>query len=898
MKVKTMLSRKIYRHLVARYGSAFAIFLIASISSSNCVRAAAAERINLANFAVVTTSFVSPHETLAGINFDLNPRNSNDKSGGAYGNWPRHGTQWVQYEWTQPISTSSVSVYWFDDHNGVRLPQQARLYAWDGKQFARVEHAEIALKENASNAVQFSELSTTKLRLEMDAATPASTGVLQWRVTDSGKSPHFPPVVRAGVDRSVVLPGATYLNGFVKGLSAPGKTFAEHWGVESGPGAVQFVDPNNAITSATFAVPGDYVLKLTADDGSATASDTLKLTAWPAPPSQCLQSVRTASWQVRSPLWTNRLKVLITHWIPHCVAVMSDPKLPQGGIENFVNAAHKLAGGPFEQNRGPVYCNAWVYNNVEAMCYAQMLDAQGDQEIVDAQKRLRETLDEWVPKILAAQESDGYLDTYYTLHGLPRWTRKGDHEGYNAGYFIEAAIAHYEMTGRRDSRMFAAACKLADCWVLNVGPDSKRTWYDGHEEIEQALMKLARLRDEVDGAHAGDKYVGLAKHLLDDRGHDAEYDQSHLPVTYQYEAVGHAVRAVYLYAGMAAVATETGDVDYLSSVRSIWDDIVDKKYYITGGVGSGETSEGFGKNYSLPNNAYCESCSGCGELFFQHNMQLAYHDARYANLYEGTLYNAILSDFDLAGDNFTYTNSLDTSETRYPWHDCPCCVGNIPRTLLQLPTWMYSKGTDGLYVNLYVGSTVTVPDVAGVNVEMIQETDYPRTGTVSITVKPSQSKNFAVRLRVPSSDISRLYAASPSTGGIQSVTVNGVVTSVVLKDGYVVIDRLWTADKTDIIKFELPMQVQRVKATDQVHADRGRVALKYGPLIFNFESVDQNLDSVLDPASPLTVEYRPDLLGGVTVVHGTSTDGKPLTAIPNYVRNNRGGRSMVWIKDR
>ena len=355
------------------------------------------------------------------------------------------------------------------------------------------------------------------------------------------------------------------------------------------------------------------------------------------------------------------------------------------------------------------------------------------------------------------------------------------------------------------------------------------------------------------------------------------------------------MRASYLYSGMAGVAMETGDVDYQSALLSIWGNLVNKRYYVTGGIGSGETSEGFGPNYSLPNNAYCESCSNCGELFFQHKMNAIYHQARFADLYEETFYNAILGDLDLAANNFTYTNALDSSERRYPWHNCPCCVGNIPRTLLMLPTWMYATGKDALYVNLYAGSTVRVGNLLGTDVEIEQTTDYPWSGKVEIVVRPAAPKQFAIYLRVPARDASRLYTAQPAVEGLKSLSVNGVAEPVKLDKGYAVISREWKSG--DRIELELPLVPQRIKADERVAADRGRVALRYGPLVYCIESVDQNVDQVLPPDAPLTTEWKPDLLGGVVVIHGTFAGGKPFAAIPYYARGNRGGRSVVWIRD-
>ncbi|MCH5372717.1 MAG: glycoside hydrolase family 127 protein, partial [Planctomycetes bacterium] len=473
---------------------------------------------------------------------------------------------------------------------------------------------------------------------------------------------------------------------------------------------------------------------------------------------------------------------------------------------------------------------------------------------------------------------------------------KHDHEASLAGYFIEAGIAHYQMTGRTDARMYEAAKRLADCWYENIGPEPKRSWYGGHQEMEQALVRLARCVDDVEGPGKGRRYVELAKFLMDNRRDGDAYDQTHLPVVQQYEAVGHAVRAVYSYSGMADIAMETGDVGYHSAILSLCDNIVNKKYYVTGGVGSGETAEGFGKNYSLPNNSYCESCAGCGELFFQHKMHLIHHDARYADLYEETIYNAILGGIDLDGKNFFYVNALDAAGTRHPWHVCPCCVGNIPRTLLQMPTWMYTTSADSLYINLFVGSTVSVGRVAGADVQVVQATDYPWSGNVSITLNPSAEARFTVRIRVPNRSVSDLYTCTPNSDGIERISVNGSDIDPAVENGYAVITRNWKAG--DRIELVLPMHVQRIKASDKIAADAGRVAVRVGPLIYNIESVDQDLEQILPPTAVLSREWKPDLLRGVTIVKGTFADGSAMTAIPNYARLNRGGRSIVWIKDR
>ena len=844
--------------------------------------------VNLAVVAKPSSSYVSGDTTLVALNDGHDPRDSQDARRGSYGNWNRTGTQWVQYDWSQPISTSKIDVYWWDDRRGVRLPKACRLLYWDGEDFTPVGNPSgLGVAESQYNTTTFDEVSTSKLRLEIDSDGTFSTGILEWKVYDSGKSPDFPPSVEAGVDRVVALGGKTYLSGAVKTLEGLDTLPTVTWSKASGPGTVALENANSPVTTATFSVAGDYVLKLTSVKGTLSSSSTLTVKVVPSPPALHRGPVDTKHYKMDNPLWNSRAKALIVNWIPACISKISDPNLREGGINNFVDAANKLAGLPHGRHRGYVFSNAWVYNTIESICVALMIDPAGDQEIIKAEKAMKATLEDWIPKVLAAQEPDGYLQTAFTLSDRQRWSprSRGDHEGYVAGYFLEAAIAHYLTSKGTDLRLYNAAKKLADCWYDNLGPAPRKEWYDGHQEMEIALVRFGRFVNKVEDAGKGDKYIKLAKFLLDCRKDGSEYDQSHLPVVQQYEAVGHAVRAVYSYTGMADVAMETGDIDYQSAVMSLWDNIVNKKYYVTGGVGSGETSEGFGPNYSLRHNAYCESCSSCGEIFFQHKLNMTYHDAKYADLYEETLYNALLGSIDLEGKNFYYQNPLDSRGPRYDWHGCPCCVGNIPRTLLMLPTWMYVKNADSIYVNLFIGSTVTVEDVAGTDVEIVQDTDYPWSGDVSITINPKVEKKFSVKVRVPNRSVSHLYTNTPESDGISSISVNGSVISPPIEKGYAVITRNWKAgDKIDLV---LPLKVQRVKANDKIAATRGRVALRCGPLIYNVEQVDQDLNNVLSPESALTTEWRGDFLGGVTVVKGTWPDGSALTAIPNYVRNNR-----------
>jgi DUF1680 family protein len=867
--------------------------------------------VNLALVATPSTSNVSGDQTIDAINdgdFTRRPREH-------YGNWPTGGTQWVEYTWSKPISTNKVDVYWWQDGQGIHLPKASRVKYWNGSEYVEVPNAQgLGVTGDAWNVTTFDEVTTNKIRLEMDAegSPPTSTGVNEFRVFDSGKSPKFPPKVTAGVDRIVVMGGKTYLRGAARQLgNAESQKMA--WSKESGPGAVRFDDEHAAITTAMFSAPGDYVLKLTAGEDDLAASDTLKVHVFDRASAAHLEPVYTLQYKVSSPLWKSRLKSQIVSWIPHCYTEVDRLDLREGGIGNLIEAGKKLRGEPAKPHVGFPFSNAWIYNTLESMCLAQMVDPEGDQEIADAQATMRAKIDEWIPIILAAQEPDGYLQTRYTLgtpqeggKGPEHWSAKArsEHEGYVAGYLLEAAISHYNMTGGKDLRLYDAAKKLADCWCDNIGPAPKKAWYDGHQEMEQALVRFARMVNHVDGPGKGDKYTDLAKFLIDSRRGGSQYDQSHLPATQQYEAVGHAVRAAYFYSAMADIAMMTHDLDYQSASYSIWDNIVNKKYYLTGGIGSGETSEGFGPNYSLRNNSYCESCSGTAEMFFQYKMDLTYQDAKFADLLEETLYNAILGDTDLEGKNFYYTNELDADggrrSLRTPWHNCPCCVGNIPRTLLMLPTWTYATSPDSLYVNLFAGTTVNVGDVAGTDVEMVQETNYPWDGKVTMTVNPKESKKFAIRIRSPQRSVSELYTSTPAADGITSLSVNGEKLTPKLVNGYAVIDRQWKAG--DKIELELPMTPQRVKCDEKVAANRGLVALRYGPLVYNFEGCDNpSMEGrslpVLKSDSPLTTEWKPDLLQGVLVIKAEAADGSPLMAIPNYARTNRTGRSAVWIRD-
>lgn len=877
------------RHFLAGVAGAA---LLAAVDRSKALAAVVNDvTVNLAKVATASASYTSGDTKVAALNDGFDPVNSHDQSHGSYGNWPHTDAQWVQYEWSKPVTTNRVEVYWWVDGEGVGAPSSYRVMYWNGSEFVPVSNAKgLGVDPNGFNSTSFDEVKTDRLRLDISSDGTHSTGVLEWKVYSSGPVPLFPPNVEAGVDRAVVLGGKTYLSGKADWLMP---TAASHvrWSKTSGPGQVVFADAASADTTATFSEPGEYVLEITAFGDRENSKSSLTVQAEKAPPKERLNVVYTTRYAIDNPMWNERAKTLIVDWIPHCVeqCERTDLKQGQGGLDNFIEAAKALGGEPHGRHKGYVFSNAWVHQTVESMCIALMVDAQGDPDIIAAQEKMKGTLEKWIPIILAAQEHDGYLQTAYTLADRKQWPERwspdhrGNHEGYVAGYFIESAINHHTLTNGQDLRLYNAAKKLADCWVANIGP-GKKDWFDGHQEMEQALVRFGRFVNDTEGNGRGDDYIKLAKFLLDSRKGGQEYDQSHLPPIRQYEAVGHAVRATYFYSGMADIAAETGDQDYQSAVLALWNNMVNKKFYVTGGIGSGETSEGFGPNYSLRNEAYCESCSSCGLIFFQYKMNLAYHDAKFADLYEQTMYNALFGAVDMEGKNFCYTNPLVNSE-RTPWHVCPCCVGNIPRTLLMVPTWSYTKGPDALHVNLFIGSRVNVGKIAGTDVQVVQKTEYPWKGAVAITINPDEAKTFSVHVRVPNRATSKLYTKTPKVDGLKRLAINGKPVTAHIIKGYAVITRRW--ERGDTIEIELPMEVQRIKADARIKADDSLVALQYGPLIYNVETADQhNLDLALSN-DPLKAEWRPDLLGGVIVITGKWQDGTPMLAVPNYARMNR-----------
>jgi DUF1680 family protein len=475
----------------------------------------------------------------------------------------------------------------------------------------------------------------------------------------------------------------------------------------------------------------------------------------------------------------------------------------------------------------------------------------------------------------------------------------------------EAAYAHYKATGKKN--FLNIALKNADLICETFGP-GKKLDVPGHQIIETGLVKLYL-------ATGKEKYLDEAKFFLDQRGNAkghnlyGSYSQDHKPVVEQDEAVGHAVRAVYMYAAMTDVAAIMIDASYRAAVEKIWDNVVSKKLYVTGGVGARHQGESFGDNYELPNRtAYNETCAAIGNIYWNHRMFLLTGDAKYIDVLERTLYNGMISGVSLEGNTFFYPNCLESdgkyrfnmgSLTRQPWFDCSCCPTNAIRFIPSMPSYIYATRNDSLYVNLFISSKTKV-EMNKTNVEISQQTNYPWDGKVTIKVNPQKSETFAVNVRIPGWATGRpvpsdLYSYLNESPEKVTLKLNSEPVDINMKNGFAVIERKWS--QGDVIELNLPMPIRRVIANEKVRADIDKVALARGPIVYCAEGIDNDgkvLDMVIPDETELQAEYRANLLGGVTVITGNVRDengeARKLTAIPYYAWSNRGpGEMAVWM---
>jgi len=611
------------------------------------------------------------------------------------------------------------------------------------------------------------------------------------------------------------------------------------------------------------------------------------------------------SVKVTDSFWGQRLKASREVTIPLAFSKCEE----SGRYENFVKAAH-----PSENYEvgGYSFDDTDVYKTIEGASY--LLQTYPDKKLVAY-------IDSVLAIVAAAQEPDGYLYTSRTMNpkhphawsGSRRWEKVEDlsHEFYNLGHMVEGAIAHYQATGKRN--FLDIAIRYADCVCREIGSgEGQLVRVPGHQIAEMALAKLYIVTGDQ-------KYLDEAKFFLDQRGHTSRrdaYSQAHKPVVEQDEAVGHAVRATYMYAGMADVAALTGDTAYIHAIDRIWDNIVGKKYYITGGIGATANGEAFGANYELPNmSAYCETCAAIGNVYVNYRLFLLHGESKYYDVLERTLYNGLISGVSLDGGGFFYPNPLESrgQHQRQPWFGCACCPSNICRFIPSLPGYVYAVKDKDVYVNLFMSNEANL-EVDKKSVVLEQQTRYPWDGDVAVSVKKNKAGAFAMKIRIPGwvrgqvvpSDLYR-YSDGKRLG--YSVKVNGQPVESELQDGYFTIERRWK--KGDKVEVHFDMEPRVVKAHAKVEADRGRVAVERGPLVYCAEWPDNDFDimSVLVNRRPQfeTVE-KPDMLCGLTEIKtgaqvlGYDSEGRltasdvELTLIPYYAWAHRGaGNMMVWL---
>lgn len=619
-----------------------------------------------------------------------------------------------------------------------------------------------------------------------------------------------------------------------------------------------------------------------------------------------IQPVAFTQVHVNDHFWAPKMKTNTDVTIPYTLEQCRST----GRVDNFLRAAGKLPG---DKQTEFTFDDTDIYKIIEGASYG--LQVKKDPE-------LERYLDTLISYIAAAQEPDGYLYTFRTMKpvkphawiGSKRWEKEEDlsHELYNSGHLFEAAVAHYQATGKRN--LLDIAIKNADLLVKDFG-FGKEERFPGHQIIETGLTKLYRVT-------GNQSYLDLAKFFLDVRGpgkpDSKEYSQSHKKVTEQHEAVGHAVRATYMYTGMADVAALTGNQDYLEAIDDIWHDVVEKKLYITGGIGATGAGEAFGRAYQLPNmSAYAETCASIANVYWNSRMFLLHGDAKYIDVLERTLYNGLLSGVSLSGDRFFYPNPLASmgQHQRSAWFGCACCISNMTRFLPSMPGYIYAQDKNNLYINLFAGNTAEIK-LPATTVSLTQQTDYPWDGKNEITVNPAKTAAFTLRIRIPGWALDQpvpgdLYHVQNVTAKPVVILLNGKPYPYKMEKGYAVFTRTWK--KGDKLVMDLPMEVEKVLANDQVKDDKDRFALQRGPLMYCLEGPD-NLDSavqniVVDKNAAVKAVYKPDLLNGVTVLEmpGSSTKRQEnsdelihseqnVTAIPYYAWANRGPSDMtVWI---
>ena len=613
------------------------------------------------------------------------------------------------------------------------------------------------------------------------------------------------------------------------------------------------------------------------------------------------------SVKVTDSFWGQRLEASRKVTIPLAFSKCEET----GRYKNFEKAAHpsdtiKVGGLSFDDTD--------VYKTIEGASY--LLQTYPDKKLVHY-------IDSVLDIVAKAQEPDGYLYTSRTMNpkhphewaGDKRWSKEEDlsHELYNLGHMVEGAIAHYQATGSR--KFLDIAKRYADCVCREVGPKAGQACVvPGHQIAEMALAKLYVLTGEK-------KYLDEAKFLLDYRGKTTikqEYSQSHQPVVDQKEAVGHAVRAAYMYAGMADVAALTGDSAYIKAIDAIWDNIVQKKLYITGGIGATSNGEAFGANYELPNmSAYCETCAAIGNVYVNYRLFLLHGQSKYYDVLERSLYNGLISGVSLDGGGFFYPNPLESmgQHQRQPWFGCACCPSNICRFIPSLPGYIYAVKNKNVYVNLFLSNKSTLA-VGGKKVALEQQTAYPWNGDITVKVADNKAGQFAMKLRIPGwvrNQVvpSDLYEYTDGKRLGYKILINGKAAEggSLTADGYYTINRKWK--KGDVVTLHFDMEARTVRALNAVEADRGMVSVERGPIVYCAEWPDNNFDisgALINQNPKFTLVEKKDLLYGINELKTDAqtlefnkqgkltTHDVELTLIPYYAWCHRGsGKMRVWL---
>ncbi|GAB3228526.1 glycoside hydrolase family 127 protein [Algoriphagus aestuariicola] len=600
--------------------------------------------------------------------------------------------------------------------------------------------------------------------------------------------------------------------------------------------------------------------------------------------------------QITDAFWKPKLEKVAEKSLP---AAIYQTEVKTGRIRNFEKAARKQG----EEHEGIYYDDSDVYKLLEAIAYSL-------QNFPDAE--LEAKADEWIEKIAAAQEADGYLNTYYSLTGLQqRWTDMEKHEAYCAGHLMEAGVAYFQATGKRT--LLDVASRMAD-HIDRQFRQADRPWVTGHEEIELALVKLYKATGEK-------RYLDLADWFLDQRGRGLgrgaiwdkaewgpDYAQDGVPVKEQKEITGHAVRAMYLYTGAADVAANQNDPGYMNAMKTVWEDVVYRNMYITGGIGSSGSNEGFSVDYDLPNeNAYSETCASVGMVFWNQRMNLLEGQAQYIDVLERSLYNASLDGLSLTGDHFFYGNPLASSgqHSRKEWFGTACCPSNISRLVASVGDYIYVKNESALWVNLFIGNQ-TEFELSGTKVAVEMETDFPWDGKVSLQLKPAKATEFAIHLRIPGwvrgePVPGELYRFLEENTSDLLVFVNGEPADFEVENGYAVLERQWKAG--DQITYKMPMEVKEIKSRPEVLANTDKIAIQRGPLVYCVEGAD-NGASLSELVVPKKVEFEvvetqvlDEHIRAIKLSGEVASESVSATAIPYYTWANRGPNEMyVWLR--